>query len=155
MTHYRTIPSPVGLLTLAERDNKLIAITWGGSAASNEESPFLINVENQLREYFNGQRKEFTIPLYPVGTEFQEKVWKCLLQIPYGKTCSYAEIAEKIGNPAAVRAVGTAIGNNPISIIIPCHRVIGKDGSLTGFAGGLENKRALLELERISYRLQI
>lgn len=105
---------------------------------------------NQLEEYLTGKRKEFDLKLNPAGTEFQKKVWKALLKIPYGKTASYKEIAKKIGNQKAVRAVGAANGKNPIQIIIPCHRVIGSNGDMIGYAGGLEAKEALLNIERIT-----
>ena len=104
-------------------------------------------VRQQLAEYFAGTRREFTLPLNPEGTEFQRRVWDELTRIPYGTTISYSELARRLGDPAAVRAVGRANGANPLWIIIPCHRVIGADGSLTGYAGGLEVKRSLLELE--------
>ena len=107
----------------------------------------LLETERQLREYFEGRRKVFDLKLDFSGTEFQQKVWSALLTIPYGETRSYAQIAKQIGRPDAVRAVGAANGRNPISLIVPCHRVIGSDGSLTGYAGGLPAKRALLELE--------
>jgi len=102
---------------------------------------------SQLEEYFSGQRREFTVPLEFAGTEFQCRVWSELKKIPYGETVSYAELARRIGNPAAVRAVAAAVGANPISIFVPCHRVVGSDGSLTGYAGGLDAKRLLLDLE--------
>ncbi|MCY1226600.1 Methylated-DNA--protein-cysteine methyltransferase [compost metagenome] len=101
----------------------------------------------QLDRYFEGRLKRFDLPLAPRGTPFQQRVWQALLEIPYGHTTSYSELAERIGNPKSVRAVGTANGANPISIIIPCHRVIGRDGSLTGYAGGLARKALLLKLE--------
>ncbi len=107
----------------------------------------------QLRAYFAGERKQFDLPLEMEGTEFQLSVWRELQRIPYGETISYLELARRIGNPKAVRAVGLANGQNPIPIIVPCHRVIGSDGSLTGFGGGMENKRKLLELERGQRRL--
>ncbi|MGY4024609.1 methylated-DNA--[protein]-cysteine S-methyltransferase [Aeromonas rivuli] len=103
----------------------------------------------EFREYFTGERQEFTLPLAAKGTEFQQAVWLALRDIPYGETCSYGEIARRINRPKAVRAVGAANGRNPLSIIVPCHRVIGQNGSLTGYAGGLAIKRALLKLEGI------
>ncbi len=102
----------------------------------------------QLKEYLEGKRKEFDLPFQPRGTEFQEKVWKELCKVPYGKTATYQEIAERIGNEKACRAVGMACGKNPIFIVIPCHRIIGKNGNLTGYAEGLEMKQKLLLLER-------
>lgn len=103
--------------------------------------------ESQLREYFAGERQEFDLPLAPQGTEFQQKVWMALRTIAYGETETYGEVAARIGSPSASRAVGLANGRNPISIIVPCHRVIGADGSLTGYGGGIERKKVLLELE--------
>jgi methylated-DNA-[protein]-cysteine S-methyltransferase len=113
----------------------------------NRETPLIKKAAAQLGEYLKGKRKTFDLPLKMNGTAFQVKVWKALQRIPYGKTCSYGEIAAKIGNPKACRAVGMANNRNPIAIIVPCHRVIGKDGSLTGYAGGLDIKKKLLKLE--------
>lgn len=103
-----------------------------------------------FHEYFNGKRLHFDLPIYYRGTAFQESIWRVLQDIPYGETCSYSDIAQRIGNPKAVRAVGGAIGANPVMIVVPCHRVIGKNGSLTGFRGGLELKRLLLAIEGIN-----
>lgn len=112
------------------------------------EKPQLFDrVRSQLDEYFAGRRKQFDLQLAPMGTDFQEKVWQELVKIPYGRTITYGELAKRIGNPKASRAVGLANGKNPISIIVPCHRVIGANGSLTGFGGGLEAKQYLLEHE--------
>ncbi|AKU19220.1 cysteine methyltransferase [Luteipulveratus mongoliensis] len=113
-----------------------------------EDDALAETVEIQLRAYLAGERDDFDLPLAPHGTPFQQKVWQALLQIPYGETVTYGELAARIGSPAASRAVGLANGRNPISVIVPCHRVIGADGSLTGYGGGLERKQALLELER-------
>lgn len=113
----------------------------------DDEHPILRQAVRELEEYFAGRRREFTVPVAPEGTEFQLAVWAGLTRIPYGTTWSYAQLAQAIGRPQAVRAVGAANGANPIGIIIPCHRVIGSDGSLTGFGGGLPLKRRLLELE--------
>lgn len=110
----------------------------------------LKDVVLQLREYFEGKRKRFDLKLIPDGTEFQKKVWKALMEIPYGRTISYLELAEKLGNPNAVRAVAAANGKNPLWIVVPCHRVIGRDGSLTGYAGGIQRKKWLLEHEQSS-----
>ncbi len=112
------------------------------------EHPVLLQVRQQLEEYFEGNRQRFDIPLDFAGTEFQKLVWTELLKIPYGQTRSYGQIAQAIGRPKAMRAVGAANGRNPISIIAPCHRVIGASGALTGFAGGLDNKTILLNLEK-------
>ncbi|CDP88693.1 MULTISPECIES: methylated-DNA--[protein]-cysteine S-methyltransferase [Mycolicibacterium] len=151
---YRTMDSPVGLLTLAGRDGKLMHLrmvdqTYEPSREGWEadDTAFGEAVE-QLSEYFVGERTEFDLELDMVGTQFQRRVWQALQAIPYGETCSYGEIARQIGSPSAFRAVGLANGHNPIGIIVPCHRVIGANGSLTGYGGGLDRKRALLELER-------
>ncbi|MCW1824240.1 cysteine methyltransferase [Mycolicibacterium conceptionense] len=151
---YRTMDSPVGLLTLAGRDGKLMHLrmvdqTYEPSREGWEadDTAFGEAVE-QLSEYFVGERTEFDLELDMVGTQFQRRVWQALQSIPYGETCSYGEIARQIGSPSAFRAVGLANGHNPIGIIVPCHRVIGANGSLTGYGGGLDRKRALLELER-------
>lgn len=151
------IPSPVGELTLVASDIGLTAILWEDDApgrvrleprAINREHPILREAERQVGEYFQQARNRFTVPLDFRGTPFQRSVWNALLTIPYGETRSYGDIARQIGRPTASRAVGAANGRNPISIIAPCHRVIGTGGALTGFAGGLAAKRYLLELER-------
>jgi len=111
------------------------------------ELPVLERAQAELREYLDGARREFELPLAPSGTPFQQRVWQALCAIPYGQTITYGALAQSIGSPKSVRAVGAAVGRNPISIVIPCHRVIGADGSLTGYAGGLPRKQALLELE--------
>lgn len=153
---YKTMPSPVGLLTLVANDHGLAAVLWANDdpkrvrlSPMDEDSkhPVLLEAERQLQDYFAGKRKTFSLKLDFTGTEFQQKVWAALLTIPFGETRSYAQIAEQIGNPNAVRAVGAANGKNPISIIAPCHRVIGSNGKLTGFAGGMEAKAFLLKLE--------
>jgi methylated-DNA-[protein]-cysteine S-methyltransferase len=153
---YRTMESPVGRLKLVASNEGLAAILWEndnprrvrlGSPAEDASHPVLLEVEGQLNEYFAGSRKVFSLKLDFAGTTFQRQVWQALLTIPYGETRSYAQIAKQIRQPAAVRAVGAANGKNPISIIAPCHRVIGSNGHLTGFAGGLETKAYLLALE--------
>jgi len=153
---YKLIESPVGQLKIVADDKTLIAILWDNERENRvklpelvekKNDPFLLEVEKQLNEYFNHQRVNFNVPLQMRGTAFQEAVWQLLCKIPYGSTWSYKDIAEKIDRPKAVRAVGAAIGRNPISIIIPCHRVIASDGNLTGFAGGLDRKKTLLDLE--------
>lgn len=152
--HYRTIDSPVGLLTLAGRDGKLMHLrmvdqTYEPSREGWEaDDTAFSDAADQLSAYFAGERTEFDLELDMVGTQFQRRVWEALQTIPYGETCSYGEIARQIGSPSASRAVGLANGHNPIGIIVPCHRVIGANGSLTGYGGGLDRKRALLELER-------
>ncbi|WP_053147726.1 methylated-DNA--[protein]-cysteine S-methyltransferase [Pseudomonas sp. P97.38] len=153
---YKTIPSPVGQLTLVARERKLAAILWEnerlnrvrlGPLEEDSQHPTLKETERQLAEYFAGQRSRFELELDFAGTDFQIRVWQALLTIPFGQTRSYRDIAIQIGQPTAVRAVGAANGRNPISIIAPCHRVIGSSGSLTGFAGGLAAKQFLLSLE--------
>lgn len=141
--------TPVGTLTLAERGEALTYLGFGRCAfeADVVETPFLKNVYDQLSAYFSGRLKDFSVLLAPEGTAFQKRVWEALCRIPYGETVSYREIAAAVGNPKACRAVGMANNRNPISIIVPCHRVIGADGSLVGYGGGLEIKRRLLALE--------
>jgi methylated-DNA-[protein]-cysteine S-methyltransferase len=141
------IDSPVGPLTLVERDGALARLAFGRLGQSSPPSPFLDGVAAQLREYFAGERQAFDVPLAPSGTEFQLACWRALAEIAYGETRSYGEQARHIGRPDRARAVGAANGANPIAIILPCHRVIGADGSLVGFGGGLETKRRLLDLE--------
>jgi methylated-DNA-[protein]-cysteine S-methyltransferase len=148
--------SPVGELKIVASDKGLAAILWENDNtrrinireyAKSNTHPVILKAEKELKEYFAKKRKKFTLKLDFVGTDFQKEVWAALLTIPFGETRSYADIAKQISNPKAVRAVGGAIGKNPISIITPCHRVIGTSGKLTGFAGGLENKKCLLDLE--------
>ena len=172
---HTTISSPIGNLTLHVDDGALTRIDFGGEAAGAgragtsgvDGARTRIDVGNggapasgdgdataldaaavQLREYFAGERATFDLPLNPDGNAFERRVWAELARIPYGDTASYAEIARRIGRPGAARAVGRANARNPIAIVVPCHRVIGSDGSLTGYAGGLDAKRALLALER-------
>jgi methylated-DNA-[protein]-cysteine S-methyltransferase len=154
---YKKIDSPVGELKLVASDKGVAAILWEndnpdrvplGPLMVESENPILRETERQLGAYFAGKLKTFTVPLDFKGTAFQRRVWEALLTIPFGETRSYGEIARQIGNPSASRAVGAANGKNPISIIAPCHRVIGSTGELTGFAGGLEAKERLLGLER-------
>lgn len=152
----KIISSPVGALTLVASDNGLAAVLWPKdppgrvvlpALKADPAHPLLMETERQLQEYFAGNRTTFTLKLDFVGTAFQKKVWQALAAIPFGETRSYADIACNIGNPKAVRAVGAANGKNPISIIVPCHRVIGSNGKLTGFAGGLPVKALLLKME--------
>jgi len=152
-----TLASPVGELKLVANGSRLAAILWEndtpgrvrlGPMSESTDNPILLRTAEQLREYFAGTRVHFELDLEFAGTEFQKKVWAALLTIPFGETRSYSQIATQIGNPSAVRAVGAANGKNPISIVAPCHRVIGASGKLTGFAGGLEAKALLLRLER-------
>lgn len=153
---YRTMTSPVGTLTLVASDAGLAAVLWEdddpsrvgpGALAEDTRHPVLRQAQQELEEYFAGKRRTFSVQLDPSGTQFQNKVWNALRTIPFGETRSYGQIADQIGSRKAVRAVGAANGRNPIPIIVPCHRVIGADGTLTGFAGGLENKARLLALE--------
>lgn len=150
--------SPVGTLKLVAHDQALVAVLWENEnpkrvrfaqLIENKNLPVLLETQQQLNEYFQGHRTQFDLALDFAGTEFQQKVWQALLTIPFGETRSYKQIAEQIGNVKAVRAVGAANGKNPISIIAPCHRVVGANGKLVGFAGGLENKDVLLKLEKI------
>lgn len=154
-THKR-MQSPVGALTLVATERGLAAVLWEHERAGrvrvgldheDARHPVLLEAERQLGEYFAGRRTTFALALDPQGTAFQQAVWNALRTIPFGETRSYAEIARQIGRPAAVRAVGAANGRNPLSIVTPCHRVIGTDGRLTGFAGGLDTKAYLLRLE--------
>jgi methylated-DNA-[protein]-cysteine S-methyltransferase len=152
----KTVRSPVGVLTLIASGDGLAAILWENDrpgrvrldvVAEDPKHPVLVETERQLAEYFAGRRKAFDLTLDFAGTEFQKKVWRALLTIPFGETRTYAQIAKQVGDPKAVRAVGAANGRNPISIVAPCHRVIGSNGKLTGFAGGLDVKAQLLRLE--------
>jgi methylated-DNA-[protein]-cysteine S-methyltransferase len=151
------VPSPIGPLTIVAEDGSVVAlymdaqqhrpadVSLGAVGDSNAE-PFAAAAQ-QLTAYFAGELTAFDLPVAPTGTEFQRSVWTALRTIPYGQTWSYGQLADKIGKPAAVRAVGLANGRNPVAIVIPCHRVIGSDGSLTGYGGGLDRKRFLLDLE--------
>lgn len=151
--YYRYQPSPLGPLLLAGDEHGLHLVhmdamqPWELPDTWQPAEQQLDEVARQLDQYFAGQREHFEVTLAPLGTPFQREVWQALQRIPYGTTCSYAELAQRIGRPRAVRAVGTANGANPIAIIVPCHRVIGSNGTLTGYAGGVERKQQLLELE--------
>lgn len=157
MTHwFSTVTSPVGTLTLVASEAALVAILWENDApgrvplpilAERPDHPVLAETARQLADYFAGERRTFDLPLDFRGTLFQRRVWAALLDIPFGETRSYADVARAIGAPNASRAVGAANGRNPISIVAPCHRVVGANGALTGFAGGLEAKRYLLRHE--------
>ena len=164
MTYYSTtVPSPIGpLLVVVDPQGALVRIDFPNGATRDQVAADLARrgialadseektaaVRRQLDEYFAGDRRSFDLPLAPEGTEFQRRVWRELCEIPYGETTSYGDLACRLGRPGASRAVGRANATNPIPIVIPCHRVIGADGSLTGFGGGLDLKRRLLELER-------
>jgi methylated-DNA-[protein]-cysteine S-methyltransferase len=152
----KRVASPVGRLTLVATDEGLSAILWENERphrvpldieAEDSRHPVLVEAERQLTEYFAGSRKRFALKLDVSGTPFQRKVWKALLTIPFGETRSYAQIAKQIGHPRAARAVGAANGRNPLSIVAPCHRVIGSTGALIGFAAGLDVKARLLAHE--------
>lgn len=154
MIFCRRIDSPVGPLMLAADDNGLRHIEFRDNRHPADRSDWhggdneiLDATVAQLREYFDGERRDFDLPLAPQGTEFQRVVWQELARIPYGATISYAQLAQRVGNASAMRAVGAANGRNPLPIVLPCHRVIGADGSLTGFGGGLPTKQFLLRLE--------
>jgi methylated-DNA-[protein]-cysteine S-methyltransferase len=153
---YEDVTSPIGRLRLIASGDELVGIWFehGRDAGKKDldlvkgNSPVLERTKLQLEEYFRGERREFDLPLAPQGTEFQRRVWRRLQEIEYGTTTTYGALALELGNPNASRAVGLANGSNPIPIVIPCHRVIGANGTLTGFGGGLPIKSALLELER-------
>jgi methylated-DNA-[protein]-cysteine S-methyltransferase len=158
---FKEMNSSVGRIRLVAGENGLAAILWEDDKPKrvrvreftrDDEHPVLLRAEQQLREYFGGQRKEFSIELDPIGTDFQKRVWNALSAIPYGETRTYRDIARQIGDQKATRAVGAANGRNPIAIIVPCHRVVGSSGELTGFAGGLDAKVCLLSLEGVDVR---
>ena len=147
--------TPAGALALEAEGGALTHIylpnQLEGIAPAGEETPLLAEGRRQLLDYFAGARRQFDLPLRPEGTPFRRRVWDALLTIPYGETISYAELARRVGSPKGVRAVGQANHHNPLSILIPCHRVVGKDGSLTGYGGGLGLKQFLLDLEEARY----
>lgn len=154
---YMYMDSPVGALKLVAHDHALVAVMWDNEdhkrvrlaeMIEDHQHLMLLRVKKQLEQYFAGQRQQFDLPLDFQGTAFQQQVWQALLTIPYGETRSYKDIAIQLGNVKAVRAVGAANGKNPISIIAPCHRVIGSSGALVGFAGGLDKKQILLSSEQ-------
>ena len=156
--YFKEIDTIVGCLKLVAHDQALVAVLWEHEDAKrvklpilmqNDHHPILEMAQIQLQEYFAGKRQVFDLPLDFNGTDFQKKIWKALLSIPFGETRSYKQIAIQIGNENAVRAVGAANGKNPISIIAPCHRVVGANGKLVGFAGGLDNKQILLKIEQL------
>lgn len=160
-----TVPSPVGPITLVASPTGLRAVVWDGDDADSSaetsgavpgRTPILDEAVRQLDDYFAGRRLEFDLPLEPIGTEFQLGVWRVLRGIPYGETISYGEQARRLGDAKKARAVGGANGRNPLGIVVPCHRVIGADGSLTGFGGGIDSKKWLLEHERaVLSRLEV
>ena len=148
------VDSPIGPLTLVERNGALAGVyvedhrARPTDEAAAEPTGVLAEAARQLEEYFAGERTTFDVPLDLGGTDFQRRVWACLQQIPYGETATYGELARELGSPGAARAVGLANGRNPVSILVPCHRVVGSSGKLVGYAGGLNRKQLLLELER-------
>jgi len=153
---YTTYTSPLGIMTLQADGDGLLGAWFetqttlpNDLGAYKENDPILTKAIKQLEEYFAGRRTTFELPISASGTDFQRRVWQALTTIPYGETCSYQDLANAIGNPKAVRAVGLANGKNPVSVIVPCHRVIGKNGKLTGYAGGVERKAKLLKLEQM------
>lgn len=156
MIYYTEHPSPLGTLLLAASDAGLCGLYFdehkyfvGPQEWTRDDGhPVLRQAATQVDEYFAGARKTFDLPLDLRGTPFQQAVWKALQELPFGATCTYQEIARRITNPRAIRAAGTAIGRNPVSIVVPCHRVLGASGDLSGYAGGLERKRFLLALEQ-------
>ena len=156
MKNYTYYPSPIGKLTLQANDQGLLGVWFETQSTQpkdlgllTQHHPILSQTIQQLEEYFSGARQHFTLPLAATGTPFQQQVWHALSTIPFGQTWSYQQLANALGNPKAMRAVGGANGKNPISIIVPCHRVIGKNGQLSGYAGGVEHKKALLKHEGI------
>lgn len=154
MTAHAVHDSPVGPLTVVAHDDELVGLYLGDqrhlpprTSFGQRDDSVLPDVREQLSAYFAGELHDFTVPLAPSGTPFQRQVWSALRDLPYGSTCSYADLAVAVGRPTAVRAVGAANGRNPLIIVVPCHRVIGSGGSLTGYGGGLARKRFLLDLE--------
>jgi len=155
-----TVETPIGSVVLVASDIGLRALLFGdddeamrnrhhlNGAKQRDDHPVLVTAASQLTEYFAGERQDFEVPLDMVGTDFQREAWKALQSIPYGSTVSYGEQARRIGKPRAVRAIGAANGRNPVGVIVPCHRVVGADGSLTGYGGGLPTKAWLLDHER-------
>lgn len=156
MNRYCYYSSPLGIITLQANDDGLLGAWFEVHTTQPDELgveddrfPILVKTKQQLELYFRGEAVQFDLPLAAKGTAFQMQVWEALTTIPFGETWSYQQLADAIGNPKAVRAVGLANGKNPISVIVPCHRVIGKSGKLTGYAGGVERKQKLLELEGV------
>ena len=153
MRSERVIDTPVGRLTLCADETGICEVKFGAQSSRADASGLLDQAQWELEEYFAGRRRAFSVPLSIHGTPFQEKVWRALMEIPYGQTVSYGELARRVGNEKACRAVGMANHTNRIPIIIPCHRVVGANGRLTGYAGGLDIKRRLLETEGIDVKV--
>ena len=154
---YKIVASPVGDLKLVASEKGLVAVLWPNdnpahvkllAPTENTEHPMLVEVARQLNEYFAGRRHDFDLPLNPLGSERARRLWRLLAEIPYGQTTTYGTLARKLGDGISPRAIGGFVGHNPLSILVPCHRVVGSTGKLTGYAGGLERKRYLLELEK-------
>jgi methylated-DNA-[protein]-cysteine S-methyltransferase len=150
--NYQLIETPIGTLRICSNGSAVTELNLAGqyeaeATLTNDEDAILKQAASQLSEYFAGKRQVFDLPLAPQGTDFQQSVWNILATIPYGELRSYSDVALQVGKPNAVRAVGAANGKNPLPIIVPCHRVIGRDGSLTGFSGGIETKSRLLQME--------
>lgn len=150
MRYGKYIDTGIGRLYLAQEDGHIVQVD-GGSASDGDriqDTQLLLQAQEEIAEYFAGKRRSFTVPFRAEGTEFQERVWQALLRIPYGETRTYGQIAAEAGSPKGARAVGMACNRNPVMILIPCHRVIGSDASLTGFGGGLPMKKYLLRIEK-------
>ncbi len=163
-TQYTETASPLGTLLLTAEDGRLTGVHFPGQKHDRpvrpdwqraDDAPALARARAQLVEYFAGRRRSFELPLAPAGTPFQQAVWRALLAVPFGATSTYGAIAQAVGRPSAVRAVGSAVGANPIGIVVPCHRIVGRDGSLTGYAAGIERKVRLLALERRASQLEL
>ena len=161
MSAHALLDSPVGPLTAVTDDGRSLVGLWFTDARhlpdpsryGTRDDTVLPDLREQLDEYWAGRRRRFEVALATVGTPFQQQVWQALLDVPYGSTCSYGDLAVAVGRPTAVRAVGAANGRNPVCIVVPCHRVVGATGALTGYSGGVERKRALLDLEQQRARL--
>ena len=160
MRTHTTVDSPVGPLTLVDEDGAMAGLYMheqkhlpAPERFGSRDDAVLPAVREQLVAYFTGELRDFDVPLTLRGTDFQRSVWAALREVPYGTTCTYADLARAIGRPTAVRAVGAANGRNPVCVVVPCHRVVGSGGSLTGYAGGVERKQSLLDLERRGQRL--
>lgn len=148
MTYTLQLETPVGPVTITATGEAVTQIRFGTEIPDGSATPLLLKAATQLREYFAGTRRDFSLPLAPAGTPFQQSVWQALQTIPYGETRTYGHIAVQIGHNKSFRAVGMANNRNPIVIVVPCHRVLGYDGKLTGYAGGLDIKERLLDLEK-------
>lgn len=159
MENTKYCQTPVGMIRISEHQNSITKLFFCRSRifrrSDSQETPVLKEAARQLAEYFSGRRKVFSLPLSPEGTEYQKNIWAVLRDIPYGETRTYKQVAQAAGRPGSCRAVGTACHRNPIAILIPCHRVIGSNGSLVGYAAGLEIKKALLDLEKCNHNLEV